>query len=67
MKQAGCDGILVTGRAFTLVYLWVDDDRVEIRDASHLWGLGSRETERQLKLELGDDWGQGTQWPRHLA
>ena len=55
LKHAGYDGIVVLGRASRPVYLWIDDDRVEIRDASHLWGVDTRETERRLKLELGDE------------
>lgn len=54
LKHAGYDGIVVTGRAEAPVYLWVDDDRVEIRDASPLWGEDTRETERLIKRELGD-------------
>ncbi len=55
LKHAGHEGIYLTGRAARPVYLWIDDDRVELRDASHLWGLDTRETERRLKLELGDE------------
>ncbi|MFQ5878648.1 MAG: aldehyde ferredoxin oxidoreductase N-terminal domain-containing protein [Dehalococcoidia bacterium] len=54
LKHAGWDGIVVRGASPTPVYLWVDDDRVEIRDASHLWGQGLFETERRLQLELQD-------------
>lgn len=55
LKHAGYDGIVVTGRAEQPVYLWIDDDRVEIRDASQLWGEDTRETERLIKRELGDE------------
>lgn len=55
LKHAGYDGIVVTGRADKPVYLWIDDDQVEIRDASHLWGEDTRETERLVKRELGDE------------
>jgi len=55
LKHAGYDGIVVTGRAEQPVYLWVDDDQVEIRDASKLWGEDTRETERLIKRELGDE------------
>jgi aldehyde:ferredoxin oxidoreductase len=55
LKHAGYEGIYLTGRAEKPVYLWIDDDRVELRDAGHLWGLSTRETERRLKLELGDE------------
>ena len=40
LKYAGYDGLIVTGQAQGPVYLWIEDDRVEIRDASHLWGQG---------------------------
>ncbi|MBI2871710.1 MAG: hypothetical protein HYY00_00785 [Chloroflexi bacterium] len=55
LKHAGYEGIIIRGRASKPAYLWVDDDRVELRDAAHLWGLDTRETERRLKLELGDE------------
>jgi len=34
----GYDGIIIEGKAHTPVYLWIHDDRVEIRDALPLWG-----------------------------
>ncbi len=54
LKHAGFEGIIFTGQSTKPSYLWIDDDKVELRDASHLWGLDTRETERRLKLELGD-------------
>jgi aldehyde:ferredoxin oxidoreductase len=54
LKHAGYEGILLTGAAYRPMYLWIDDDNVELRDAGHLWGLDTRETERRVKLELGD-------------
>lgn len=55
LKHAGYEGILIAGRSKAPVYLWIDDGRVELRDASHLWGLTTRETERRVKVELGDE------------
>jgi aldehyde:ferredoxin oxidoreductase len=55
LKHAGHDGIFLTGRATRPAYIWIDDDKVELRDAGHLWGLDTRETERRLKRELGDE------------
>lgn len=55
LKHAGYDGIVFTGKADGPVYLWVDDDTVEIKDASHLWGQNTRDTERLIKRELGDE------------
>lgn len=39
IKKAGYDAIIVRGKAQHPVYIWVDDESVEIRDASKLWGL----------------------------
>jgi aldehyde:ferredoxin oxidoreductase len=55
LKHAGYEGIVVTGQATQPTYLWIDDDHVELRDASHLWGQDTRETERLVKRELGDE------------
>ena len=55
LKFAGYDGIVVSGAAQKPVYLYIKDDLVEIRDASHLWGKDVRETDRILKQELKDD------------
>ena len=55
LKFAGYDFIVILGRASHPVYLWIDDGKVEIRDARHLWGLDTRTTDRLIKEELGDD------------
>ena len=55
LKHAGYDGIIFTGQSEKPVYLWVDDDNIEIRDASMHWGNDTRDTERLIKRELGDE------------
>jgi aldehyde:ferredoxin oxidoreductase len=55
LKYSGYDYLVVQGTAKDPVYLWIDDGQVEIRDARHLWGLGTRDTDRVIKEELGDD------------
>jgi aldehyde:ferredoxin oxidoreductase len=55
LKYAGYDYLVIHGAADDPAYLWIDDSSVEIRDARHLWGLGTRETDRLIKDELGDD------------
>ncbi len=55
LKYAGYDHVALQGVAEHPVYLWVKDDAVEIRNASHLWGLGTREVDELIKQELGDD------------
>lgn len=54
MRWAGYDNIVITGKAARPVYIWIDDDNVEIRDASHLWGRGSEETQEHIFKEIGD-------------
>jgi aldehyde:ferredoxin oxidoreductase len=54
LKYAGYDHIAVRGKASHPVYLWIDDDRVELRSAKHLWGKNTWETEDLIKQELGD-------------
>ena len=54
LKRAGWDAIIIEGRAANPVYLWIEDDKVEIRDASHLWGKTTNEVEKQIQSETGD-------------
>ncbi len=53
MRRAGLDGIVLTGKAANPTYLWINDDVVEFKSASDLWGLDSYETEKRLKKEHG--------------
>jgi aldehyde:ferredoxin oxidoreductase len=55
LKHAGFDKIVITGRADDLVYLWISNDKVEIRDATHLRGMGCQETQEHIKRELKSD------------
>ncbi|MBN2239159.1 MAG: hypothetical protein JW712_05260 [Dehalococcoidales bacterium] len=58
MKYAGYDKIILRGKAPGLVYIWIHNDKVEIRDASHLHGKGSRETATLIREELEQDKAQ---------
>ncbi|HWO93965.1 MAG TPA: aldehyde ferredoxin oxidoreductase family protein [Dehalococcoidia bacterium] len=53
LKFAGWDGILFYGKAEKPVYLYIEDDKVELRDASDIWGMMAIECEDQLKAEFG--------------
>ena len=55
LKFAGYDGMIVEGKADRPVYLWIDDDRVEVRDASHLWGKNPFATQEIIRREIGDE------------
>ena len=61
LKFAGWDGIQVVGKASKPVYLAVIDDVIEIRDASHVWGMGVEESEVILKSEVHAEleWREG--------
>jgi benzoyl-CoA reductase subunit BamB len=52
LKYAGYDKVILRGRSPDLVYLWIDNDKVELRDAAHLQGRGAVETAELLKEEL---------------
>jgi benzoyl-CoA reductase subunit BamB len=52
VKHAGYDKVILRGKSPELVYLWIHNDKVEIRDAAHLQGKGAIETERLIRQEL---------------
>jgi aldehyde:ferredoxin oxidoreductase len=54
IKEAGYDAVVVHGRAEKPVYVVVDDDRVELKDAGHLWGKDAYEAEDGIKGDEGD-------------
>ena len=54
LKYAGYDLIVIEGAADEPVYLWIDEDRVEIRSARHVWGRTTREASRAIMTELRD-------------
>jgi aldehyde:ferredoxin oxidoreductase len=54
IRFAGYDGIMVRGRADHPVYIYIDDDQVEIRDAQKFWGMGTDKFDRAFVEELGD-------------
>jgi aldehyde:ferredoxin oxidoreductase len=53
-KMAGWDMVIFEGRSEKPVYLYINDDEVELRDASHLWGQSVWKTEEILKSSLQD-------------
>jgi benzoyl-CoA reductase subunit BamB len=54
LKYAGYDKVIFRGKSPDLVYLWIKDDKVEIRDASHLKGKGATETAELIREELNE-------------
>ncbi len=57
VKLAGFDGVVFKGKAERPVFLWLDGDKAELRDASHLWGLDTYQTNDRLQRELRGDGG----------
>lgn len=55
IKQAGYDTIVISGKSPTPAYLWIDDDKVELRDASHLWGKNPHDTASIIREELKNE------------
>ncbi len=54
LKHAGYDALVVQGKSDRPVYIYIDDNRAEIRDASHVWGKSVYETSDTLKAEHGE-------------
>ncbi len=52
---AGFNGIIFEGKANKPVYLYIEKDRVEIKEAGELWGLGTFEAQKRLKAQYGDN------------
>lgn len=55
LRHSGFDGIFVKGISEKPVYLYLNNGKVEIRDASHLWGKRVIDTNETLKKEIGED------------
>ena len=54
LKMAGYDHIVISGKADHPVYLWIDNDRVEIRDARQLWGKTTWDADELIKADVGE-------------
>ncbi len=55
MRYAGLDSIILEGISPKPVYLFIDDDKVELRDAADLWGKATFAVEKQFKEKLGEE------------
>ncbi len=55
LKTAGYDGVIVTGRATSPVYILVTNEGGEIRDADHIWGKVGEDTIKALNKEVTDE------------
>ncbi len=55
MRYAGLDCIILEGISPKPVYLFIDDDKIELRDASDLWGKNTFPVEKHFKEKLGEE------------
>jgi aldehyde:ferredoxin oxidoreductase len=55
MKRSGYDLFVFEGKAERPVYLYVNEGQVELRDASHLWGMDTHQTDDAVRAETADD------------
>jgi aldehyde:ferredoxin oxidoreductase len=54
LRSAGCDGLILEGRAQAPALLWVRDGQAELRAAPHLWGQETQACQGRIREELGD-------------
>jgi len=55
LKRAGFDGIIIEGKSSEPVYIYINDENIEIKSAHHLWGKETGETQDLIRQELGDN------------
>ncbi|MDW7740250.1 MAG: aldehyde ferredoxin oxidoreductase family protein [Bacillota bacterium] len=54
IKYSGYDAVIIEGKSKIPVYLYIEDDKVELRSAAGIWGKGAHETEHIIADTLGD-------------
>ena len=54
LKFAGFDAVIIEGKAKTPVYIWINDGKVEIRDAKKIWGMETADAKETIIEELGE-------------
>jgi aldehyde:ferredoxin oxidoreductase len=56
IRYAGLDCIILEGASLKPVYLFIDNDKIEIRDASEYWGKGTISVEKMMKDKFGEEY-----------
>src|SRR4030042_4791158 len=54
LRWAGYDGMVITGQSDIPVYLWINNQTVEVREAAHLWGKEAFEAQEDIRKEVND-------------
>ncbi|MHA2239875.1 MAG: aldehyde ferredoxin oxidoreductase family protein, partial [Candidatus Hodarchaeales archaeon] len=55
LRKTGFDHLVITGKAKKPAYLWVQDSSIEIREADHLWGMDTFESQNQIQSSHEDE------------
>jgi aldehyde:ferredoxin oxidoreductase len=55
LKRAGYDVLIIQGAAEDPVYLWIHNQKIEIRPATHLWGQDALKVQESIQREIGDE------------
>ncbi len=55
LAWAGFHHLVIKGKAEKPVYIWIHNGEIEIRDAAHLWGKTTTETQWTIREDLGDE------------
>jgi len=55
LRFAGFDHLVITGRSERPVYMWVSDGEIELKEASHLWGKDTFETQTAIRSDQADE------------
>ncbi len=56
LKHAGFDGLIITGKASSPVFLKIENRKCSIEDASDLWGMGIYDSQKLLMKQFGNNW-----------
>ncbi len=52
LKRTGLDAVVITGQAASAVYIFISNEKVEVREGEHLWGRSASETEALIRSDL---------------
>jgi len=55
LRFAGFDHLIITGKATNPCYIWINNGEIEIRDAIHLWGKDTFETQELIRADHNDE------------
>lgn len=55
LRSSGIDSLYITGHSPEPVYIYINNGKVEIRDATQFWGKDTVQTQVKIRKELGDD------------